>query len=49
MHADIGVWLAAGRLNQGKFVWPKSAGTTLSLPRPTTRRAPARLAAATHR
>ena len=31
VHDGIGVWLAARRLNQGKFVWPKDAGTTLSL------------------
>jgi transposase len=28
------VWLAARRLNQGKFVWPKDAGATLSLTHP---------------
>ena len=31
MHDGIGVWLAARRLNQGRFVWPKSAEATLSL------------------
>ena len=31
VHDGIGVWLAARRLNQGKFVWPRNAGTTLSL------------------
>ena len=30
VHDGIGVWLGARRLNQGKFVWPKDAGTTLS-------------------
>ena len=30
----IGVWFAAQRLNQGKFVWPKDAGTRLSLSHP---------------
>ena len=29
----IGVWLAARRLNSGKFVWPRDAGTTLTLSR----------------
>ena len=34
VHDGIGVWLAARRLNQGKFVWSKDAGTTLSLTHP---------------
>jgi transposase len=34
VHDGIGVWLAARRLNQGKFVWPKDAGTTLSMTHP---------------
>ena len=33
VHDGIGIWLAARRLHQGKFVWPKDAAPTLSLNR----------------
>ena len=33
VHDGIGVWLAARRLNQGKFVWPKDVAGTLTLTR----------------
>ena len=31
VHDGIGVWLAARRLNAGKFVWPADTATTLQL------------------
>jgi transposase len=34
VHDGIGVWLAARRLNAGKFVWPRNGDTTLALSRP---------------
>jgi transposase len=34
VHDGIGVWLAARRLNQGRFTWPGSGADTLSLTRP---------------
>ncbi len=33
VHDGIGVWLAARRLNAGKFVWPVDAASTLELTR----------------
>ena len=34
VHDGIGVWLAARRLNAGKFDWPRDITGTLSLTRP---------------
>jgi transposase len=33
VHDGIGVWLAARRLNAGKFVWPAESVNTMSLSR----------------
>ncbi|MBV8122533.1 MAG: IS66 family insertion sequence element accessory protein TnpB [Paucibacter sp.] len=34
VHDGIGVWLAARRLNRGKFIWPRDVGGTLTLTTP---------------
>jgi transposase len=33
VHVGLGVWLAARRLNAGRFLWPRESGTTLSITR----------------
>lgn len=33
VHDGIGVWLAARRLNAGRFVWPRDVSGTLNLSR----------------
>lgn len=34
VHDGIGVWLAARRLNSGRFAWPKDVNSSLTLTRP---------------
>jgi len=33
VHDGIGIWLAARRLHQGKFIWPMAGGANLLLQR----------------
>ena len=33
VHDGIGIWLAARRLHQGKFIWPMAGGANLPLQR----------------
>ena len=33
VHDGVGLWLAARRLHQGKFIWPLAAGANLQLQR----------------
>ncbi len=33
VHDGVGVWLAARRLNSGKFVWPREGDVTVTLTR----------------
>jgi len=33
VHDGVGIWLAARRLNQGRFAWPKDGGSQLVLTR----------------
>lgn len=33
MHDGIGIWLAARRLHQGKFIWPLAGGANVALQR----------------
>jgi transposase len=33
VHDGIGIWLAARRLNQGRFVWPAPGSTRITIER----------------